>query len=124
MQKHNFIVLHFICLSVWHIYGVALLSHQFLLRLHHKIGGVRKSLACCIDDSICPDERYWHLSQFLVPLPTALELGNIRHDRDHELLAAVHGLGLHVAKPHLQVWPEVLARQLKHRDVVAAVKLQ
>ena len=53
-----------------------------------------------------------------------LELGYVRHDTDHGFLATVHGLGLHVAKPHLQVWPEVLARQLKHRDVVAAVKLQ
>ena len=94
------------------------------VRARPRLGRVGEGEAGGVDDAVRPYEGDGDLRGLPHPLPAALELRDVGDDAEHGLLAAVHRLGLHVAEPHLQVRREVVARQLEHRHVPAAVQLQ
>lgn len=94
------------------------------VRTRPGLGRVREGQTGRVDDAVVAYERDRHLRRLAYPEPLAAEQRDVRHDAKHALLTSVHGLGLHVAEPDLQVRREIVARQLEHRHVAAAVEVQ
>ena len=65
-----------------------------------RLRGVGEGQARGVDDAVVPHQGDGNLGGLPDPLPAAAELGDVGHDAQHVLLTPVHGLGLHVAKPH------------------------
>lgn len=95
-----------------------------LTRPHHILGlGVamwpRTRLRCIcegqaggINNAIIAHQRNGHLCGLSHPKPFTAELGNLGHHAKQRLRAAVHGLRLHIAEPHLQMRRKVVATEL------------
>lgn len=71
----------------------------------------------------------WAESSFSVrhlthPKPLAAELLNVGHDTEQRLRAPEHRLGLDVAEPDLKLRSEIVAGQLEHRSIAAAIQIQ
>lgn len=67
--------------------------------------------------------RVRHLSA-THPKPLAAELLDVGHDTEQRLRAPEHRLGFDVAEPDLQLRSEVVAGQLEHRGIAAAIQIQ
>lgn len=100
-------------------------THDLVGRLHvlpgPGLGRVRERQSGRVYDAVIPDQRHGHLGGLSYPQPIAPERRYVGHYSQHALLAPVHGLGLDVAEPYLQMWRKIFAGQLKHGHVAATV---
>lgn len=58
------------------------------------------------------------------PSPVALKVTDIWNDTQQSLRTPIHRLGSNVAKPHSQLWREIITGQLQHSHISAAVQIQ